>query len=170
MSEMMTVNVAFKLRVPVDRDQCGRRVCPTQTVARYLDDYFSDVRINQNFVHESEKRGSPLPQVAWNYPEKLRTTPQSQYNQVVGSIRHFFQDEYARLLRLKRIEDAEIERRKKFDEVSEKGCQELFKMSWKDFQKLSWPDKGRLKSEANVEFDSWNGGFVRNVKVKVPAC
>jgi hypothetical protein len=55
MTKMATVNVSFKLRVPVEYDEAGRVRHPVNTAAKYIDEYFQTLQHHQNeFGHQTD--------------------------------------------------------------------------------------------------------------------
>lgn len=77
--EMMTVNVEFKIKVPVERDNCGRRISPTSTIGKYLEEFFSELSMNQSgdnrFMNEGKGIFDKL---------KINTVPEDGVYEEIG--------------------------------------------------------------------------------------
>jgi len=151
MTERVKVNVAFQLEIPVKRDPLTDRILqPAELVAPYIDDYFMQIR---EMLRGNDGDVSPV------------DFPYAEYESLCKS--HVeANEEQKKLLESNmahRNEMAEVNRTKWLDS-QDAECKELYGMSSREWFRLSWKDRDKIKQERGIVWDS--GKWVVDPKLK----
>lgn len=147
MRDTVTLNVSFKLKVPVEYDELGRRIHPGRTAARYIDDYFLDLRILQadpNILHQAET------------PEDRES-----YGVIATIAQAHFNDEKARSLRLYESQKRRWEEADKKLKERQDNYMEMLGMTEEEFRAVSGEARKQLLDTKGVKFDWVNNLWVK---------
>ena len=151
--DKLKVNITFSLEVPIQTDRVGRRLSLTNQVAGYINDYMSDVRINQMWTGRNWGVSDGASELDMEIYEKMTS------EECVKSVKKYSED---LALSCKEQEKKAEENRIKHDKFKDKECIRLYGCSWLNFKTLTWDEQQEMRREHNVVWK--DGQWVKSRK------